>query len=76
MSCTLCSSLLHSYISLAFPENTVIVAHPSKSGGPWWYGLLPLTGKKGFFPHTYVQDLEEGQSERFEAYPEDADGVL
>ncbi|KIM28843.1 hypothetical protein M408DRAFT_8613 [Serendipita vermifera MAFF 305830] len=53
---------------LSFSENTVIVAHPSKSGGPWWYGILPLTGKKGFFPHTYVQDLEEVQAVALYAY--------
>lgn len=44
---------------LAFDENAVIIAHPSKSGGPWWYGVSPSSGKKGFFPNSYVQVMEE-----------------
>ena len=40
---------------VGFKENLIILAHPSKSGGDWWYGTLPSSGKKGMFPQTYVQ---------------------
>ena len=36
----------------------MIVAHPSKSGGDWWYGTLVRDGKSGFFPNTYVVKTE------------------
>lgn len=45
----------------AFAENVVIVANPSKSGGAWWYGKIVKDGKSGFFPSTYVQELESGK---------------
>ena len=44
--------------ALAFAENLVIKAHPSKSNGDWWYGTLVRDGKSGFFPRTYVQVME------------------
>lgn len=50
-------------LSLAFAENLVMLAHPSKSGGAWWYGSLVKGGKTGFFPSTYVQELETGQDD-------------
>ncbi|PPQ97490.1 hypothetical protein CVT26_002719 [Gymnopilus dilepis] len=40
---------------LSFPENVVIVANPSKTGGDWWYGTMVQTGKSGLFPKTYVE---------------------
>jgi hypothetical protein len=52
---------------VAFGENLVIVAHPSKSGGDWWYGTVVSTGKAGFFPKTYVQDLEAGRRSHLSA---------
>lgn len=48
--------------SLAFAENCVVLAHPSKSGEAWWYGTLVLGGKKGFFPNAYVQVMDNGQT--------------
>ncbi|KAF9650631.1 hypothetical protein BDM02DRAFT_1351141 [Thelephora ganbajun] len=39
---------------LSFPENVVLTAYPSKSGGDWWYGTLVRDKKSGFFPQTYV----------------------
>lgn len=39
----------------------MIKAHPSKTGGDWWYGTLVKEGKSGFFPSTYVQQLEDGE---------------
>lgn len=47
-------------ILLAFGENLILTAYPSKSGGDWWYGTLVKDGKSGFFPNTYVQELEHG----------------
>ncbi|KAG6375732.1 hypothetical protein JVT61DRAFT_2578 [Boletus reticuloceps] len=44
---------------LDFDINTVIIAHPSKSGGDWWYGTTVKDGKVGFFPQTYVQKVEQ-----------------
>ncbi|KAG9114454.1 hypothetical protein FRC07_007636, partial [Ceratobasidium sp. 392] len=44
---------------LSFGENLMINAHPSKSGGDWWYGSLSKTGKKGFFPRSYVDVIEK-----------------
>ena len=43
-----------------FDTNTIIVAHPSKSRGDWWYGTTVKDGKAGFFPQTYVQKVEQG----------------
>ncbi|KAG2348212.1 hypothetical protein BDR05DRAFT_903524 [Suillus weaverae] len=43
---------------LSFVENLIITAHPSKSGGDWWYGTIVKDGKSGFFPQTYVQMVE------------------
>lgn len=37
-----------------------MTAHPSKSGGDWWYGTLLRDGKAGFFPKTYVDKIESG----------------
>jgi hypothetical protein len=54
---------------LSFGENLVIVAHPSKSGGDWWYGTVVSTGKAGFFPKTYVQDLEAVKARGLYDYP-------
>jgi Variant SH3 domain len=44
--------------ALAFGENLVLLANPSKSGGDWWYGTVVRDGKSGFFPKTYVEQLE------------------
>ena len=36
----------------------VIEAHPAKDPeSPWWYGTLVKEGKKGWFPHTYVEEM-------------------
>ena len=45
---------------IAFAENLILTANPSKSGGDWWYGTLVRDGKKGFFPKTYVDRFEKG----------------
>jgi len=44
---------------LSFGENMTLDAHPSKSGGDWWYGTMSRTGKKGFFPRSYVDVVEK-----------------
>jgi hypothetical protein len=44
---------------LSFIENVVIEAHPAKdSESPWWYGTLVKEGRKGWFPHTYVEEMK------------------
>lgn len=45
---------------VAFGENLILTAHPSKSGGDWWYGTVVRDGKSGFFPKTYVQSVDVG----------------
>ena len=45
---------------VAFPENVVLVAHPSKSGGDWWHGTSVRDNKSGFFPQTYVERVQTG----------------
>ena len=46
-------------VDLSFIENVVIEAHPAKDAqSPWWYGTLVKEGKKGWFPHTYVDELK------------------
>ena len=36
----------------------VIVAHPAKDdSSPWWFGMLVDGGGKGWFPHTYVEEM-------------------
>lgn len=52
-------SLCHSF--LAFGENVILTAHPSKTGGDWWYGTLVRDGKSGLFPKTYVQTVDNGR---------------
>ena len=42
----------------------MIKAHPSKTGSEWWYGTLVREGKSGFFPSTYVQELENSEFDR------------
>ncbi|KAI0261797.1 hypothetical protein BC834DRAFT_925418 [Gloeopeniophorella convolvens] len=54
---------------LTFAENLVIIAHPSKSGGDWWYGTIVNNGKAGFFPKTYVQALESIKAKGLYDYP-------
>lgn len=48
-------------VDLAFAENVVLLAHPSKSGGPWWYGSISGSGAKGFFPSSYVQVMDDSK---------------
>lgn len=50
--------MLNTHCYVAFDRNHVVLAHPSKSGGDWWYGTLLQEGKSGFFPSTYVQKYE------------------
>lgn len=45
---------------IAFPENVILTAHPSKSGGDWWYGISVREKKSGFFPQTYVERVQTG----------------
>lgn len=47
---------------IGFGENLILTAHPSKSGGDWWYGTVVRDGKTGFFPKTYVEQITPGQS--------------
>ncbi|KAI9451971.1 hypothetical protein BJY52DRAFT_1295264 [Lactarius psammicola] len=54
---------------LTFGENLVIIAHPSKTGGDWWYGTVASSGKAGFFPKTYVQGLEAVKAKGLYDYP-------
>jgi len=49
-------------MGLAFHENGIVVAHPSKSGGDWWYGRNVSTGKRGLFPKTYVEVVKPCKS--------------
>lgn len=39
-----------------------MVAHPSKSGGDWWYGRNVSTEKRGLFPKTYVEVVKPCKS--------------
>lgn len=38
----------------------ILTAHPSKSGGDWWYGTSVRERKSGFFPQTYVERVQTG----------------
>ncbi|GAA6030396.1 hypothetical protein JCM8097_009087 [Rhodosporidiobolus ruineniae] len=43
---------------LGFVENRVLIAHPAKDGGDWWYGSTEVDGGKlGFFPRAYVEEI-------------------
>ncbi|KAG1749461.1 hypothetical protein EDB19DRAFT_1680127 [Suillus lakei] len=53
---------------LSFVENLIIIAHPSKSGGDWWYGTIVKDGKSGFFPKTYVQTVEPVKANALYSY--------
>jgi actin cytoskeleton-regulatory complex protein PAN1 len=45
----------------AFSENLILTAHPSKSGGDWWYGTILRDKKSGFFPRTYVDQIQSSK---------------
>ena len=60
----------HGSHCVAFAENLILIANPSKSGGEWWYGKIPSTGKAGLFPKAYVQPVV--QSECLLVYPDPA----
>lgn len=53
---------------LSFVENLIITAHPSKTGGDWWYGTSVKDGKSGFFPQTYVQMVEPVKANALYSY--------
>ncbi|CCM04566.1 uncharacterized protein FIBRA_06747 [Fibroporia radiculosa] len=53
---------------LSFAENLLLTAHPSKSGGEWWYGTLLQDGKSGFFPKTYVEKIEQVRAKALYSY--------
>ncbi|KAG2139113.1 uncharacterized protein EDB93DRAFT_707815 [Suillus bovinus] len=53
---------------LSFVENLIITAHPSKTGGDWWYGTIVKDGKSGFFPQTYVQKVESVKANALYSY--------
>ncbi|KAI6037263.1 hypothetical protein PISMIDRAFT_682226 [Pisolithus microcarpus 441] len=53
---------------LNFGGNVVIEAHPSKSGGDWWYGTTVNDGRSGFPPQTYVQLVEPVQATALYSY--------
>lgn len=45
---------------LSFEEGVLIVAHPAKdASSEWLYGMMPLNGKKGWVPKSYVETLRE-----------------
>lgn len=44
----------------AFGENLILLANPSKTGNDWWYGTVLQNGKSGFFPKTYVEEVQIG----------------
>ncbi|KAL5528859.1 hypothetical protein ACEPAG_4833 [Sanghuangporus baumii] len=53
---------------ITFSENVVVIANPSKSGGAWWYGVTVKGGRSGFFPSTYVQELESVKAKALYSY--------
>ncbi|KAI0933423.1 hypothetical protein AcV5_005570 [Taiwanofungus camphoratus] len=53
---------------LSFAENLILKAHPSKSGGDWWYGTVERNGKAGFFPRTYVENIEQIKAKALYSY--------
>lgn len=43
---------------LSFFENLVILANPPKdSESPWWYGTIETSGKAGWLPKAYVEEI-------------------
>lgn len=48
---------------LEFKDNLVLVAHPNKdSSSEWWYGTTVKDGRAGWFPKTYVERIDMGES--------------
>lgn len=56
---------------LSFLANLIITAHPSKTGGAWWYGTIVKDGKSGFLPQTYVQKVEPVKANALYSYAGD-----
>lgn len=53
---------------LSFEENDVLSAHPAKdAASDWWYGSLVGGGKKGFFPRSYVEPIDQREYIRVSA---------
>jgi len=45
---------------LTFEENDIVSAHPAKDAtSDWWYGSLASGAKKGFFPRSYVEAIDQ-----------------
>jgi hypothetical protein len=46
-------------VDVTFKQDVVLVAHPAKDAeSPWWYGMVVDGGAKGWFPHTYVEEIK------------------
>jgi len=46
-------------VDVTFKQDVVLVAHPAKDKeSPWWYGVVIDGGEKGWFPHSYVQEIK------------------
>lgn len=44
---------------LTFEENDILSAHPPKdASSDWWYGSVASGSKKGFFPRSYVEPID------------------
>ena len=42
----------------SFGENLLIIAHPPMDpASDWLYGMVSVTGSKGWLPKTYVEEL-------------------
>ncbi|KAJ3522358.1 hypothetical protein NMY22_g11925 [Coprinellus aureogranulatus] len=61
---------------LSFPENVILIANPSKSGGDWWFGQTVKDGKSGLFPKTYVDVVKPVKAKALYSYdPANADEI-
>ncbi|GAA5957438.1 hypothetical protein JCM21900_003306 [Sporobolomyces salmonicolor] len=54
---------------LSFEENRVILANPAKDEeSAWWYGVIETSGKKGWIPKAYVEEIAAQPAKALYAY--------
>ncbi|ORX36220.1 hypothetical protein BD324DRAFT_627945 [Kockovaella imperatae] len=64
-------------VDLSFKEDIVLVAHPAKdASSPWWYGIMVDGGGKGWFPHSYVEEIKPVKAKATYAYTGNSDEEL
>jgi hypothetical protein len=64
-------------VDLSFGENLVLEAHKAKDpSSAWWYGTVVKDKKSGWFPSSYVAEIQPAQATAKYAYTGNSDEEL